>query len=79
MEWISVKDKLPEDDFECLFYVVSQPTITAMHWGFTEPHSYIVSGCYKEDYKEFTNEDMGSWKLDEVTRWKPLPNPPKEK
>ncbi|GAG11897.1 unnamed protein product [marine sediment metagenome] len=67
MDWISVKDKLPEDcknvlcyikDIECKFYGEGYYYESIKHW-------YLR--------KTRTNGNY------EVTHWMPLPEPPKEK
>lgn len=61
-EWISVKDKLPDDGKEVLF----------------SDGSSIMVGWYNadEEFWELTDADMIVYAVD-VTHWMPLPEPPK--
>jgi hypothetical protein len=64
MEWISVKDRLPEKDFKVLCFYSNQ---------------YIDVLEYWYDEKEipvFFNPPLHS--VNDVTHWMPLPEPPKE-
>ncbi len=62
--WISVKDKLPEEDGTlCVVFDPDNETISV--WG----------ARWNKEYGNF--ESMGGWfEADEVTHWMPLPKAP---
>lgn len=60
--WISVKDRLPEDEYECLI-------ITKGRW-------YYI-GWFKGDIQKWVVDGV-VWCYVEVTHWIKLPEPPKE-
>lgn len=76
MEWISVKDRLPENDEDVLVY----------HWD----DRHICVGCFDESRVSFYIESDGTkfytdcgWETDipwaqkgQVTHWMPLPEAP---
>ena len=78
MEWISVKDRLPEDDQHVLVYHAED--------------FHITVGYFESDYVQYYIESDGSkfytddgWETEiswapkgDVTHWMPLPEPPKE-
>ncbi len=78
MEWISVKDRLPDDDEDVLVY--------------HEYDFHISVGCFCRDNIHYYIETDGSkfytdtgWESEipwaqkgGVTHWMPLPQPPKE-
>ena len=70
MEWISVKDKLPDDCFEKLCYLIA-----------SNGEKYIKSShlnpAKKGFYVEYTKD--GYAPIEEVTHWMPLPEPPNVK
>ena len=62
MEWISVKDRLPEDNVDVLVY---------------EPINYVIKIANSTDGKFQTNMwDERTYEL--VTHWMPLPEKPNE-
>lgn len=68
-EWISVKDRLPEDKQNCIIY-----------HNLYEP--YENCGVYKSEFKHWHNDDeLGFDIIDElghgVTHWMPMPEAPK--
>ena len=63
MEWISVKDRLPEDDAMCLVY--------GRNW-----HEIVVA-IYYGDGKWLTCYGLTNITRF-VTHWMPMPMPPKE-
>jgi len=67
MEWISVKDRLPEDDQCVLMFEKGQDCLPTIGW-------YEERGCIAGFYvsSSFTNIRM------HVTHWMPLPQEPKE-
>jgi hypothetical protein len=62
MEWISVKDQLPDEDARVLCFGFTGSMIVGSIWAEVE----------KEGYYAESGEDM----LDEVTHWMELPEPP---
>ena len=63
--WISVKERLPDESCECL--IVSRIGV-------------IYLAPYSDRYKAFNatdGDDGDMWKLDNITHWMPLPEPPK--
>lgn len=61
-EWISTKDRLPEEDGEVLAVLFGR---VYMVW-----HLAIT--------KQFETPSGMVWGIDDVTHWMPLPEPPKE-
>lgn len=61
MEWISVKDRLPEIGGD---YLV------------TDGNACMVA-AFREEYKTFDFWNIGWWNNDHVTHWMNLPNKPK--
>jgi len=63
MEWIEVKDRLPEEDQRVIYWFEH----TGVHYGkFTmTEHGACFYG-------------PGGWLTDDVTHWMPLPDPPKK-
>jgi len=68
MEWISVKEKLPEDHADCIVYGI--PTC-----GSCGEYARVVQARFRKERFEFGEYDCGI----ETTHWMPLPEPPKEK
>ena len=61
--WISVKERLPDDEYECLIAYA--------------PHEYCWIGWYKADEQRWIIH--GAVCEDGfITHWMPLPEPPKE-
>lgn len=71
MNWISVKDRLPELNTDCLIYL-SRATVYIQMVKFEDYHKDLGIGWYSEEY--------GFWKFDypSITHWMPLPERPKE-
>jgi hypothetical protein len=70
--WISVKDRLPEEDIAVLVYgqVLNDP-----------PDVIGVRRRYNGDQEwkyTWESEDGFIYREDDVTHWMPLPEPPKE-
>ena len=68
MEWISVKDRLPEKDCVCVV------------WNENRPFQYYISH-YVHYFKEFEVWMIGASRLNDpicfnTTHWMPLPKPP---
>ena len=70
MEWISVKDRLPTDEIECLVYPRKyHHTACFRPWKDKE-------GCYEAN--TFTVDDENGYEYEVcVTHWMPLPKSPK--
>ena len=71
-QWISVKDRLPEEDIAVLVYgqVLNDP-----------PDVIGVRRRYNGDQEwkyTWESEDGFIYREDDVTHWMPLPEPPKE-
>lgn len=64
MEWISVKDKLPEENQNCIIW-----TGSAFMSAF-----YLGNDKWWLDYYDRTQTVTSDW----FTHWMPLPEPPKE-
>ena len=66
-EWISVDERLPEETCKCLI---------------VDALGVIYLASYSSRYRAFnaTDEDGGdTWRLNSITHWMPLPEPPKMK
>lgn len=66
-QWISVKDRLPEEQKEVLIYLPEYDSVE-MASLFTIPSMNLREWVQNED----------AYMLDEVSYWMPLPEPPKE-
>ena len=64
--WISVKDRLPEDETEVIIFVQHK-----IGW-------YRVFGWHDEYGWHSSAEEFGDGESDFVTHWMPLPEPPEE-
>ena len=70
-QWISCKDKMPEDNTIVLFVYVSENGIKSVHYGYHQTIKGLGSSWAKPS---------GGWQYcdDDVTYWQPLPDPPKD-
>ena len=66
MEWISVKERLPERDG---MYIVHTRNLTA--WKPLKHNVFIAEYCFNDFV-------FRGWEDNNVTHWMPLPEPPKE-
>lgn len=71
MDWISVKDRLPqkEDTYN------EREQVLVWITGFDNKEQGMVAGC---PYYEIANPDYSSSFSEAVTHWMPFPKPPKE-
>lgn len=69
-KWISVKDRLPEMNEECLLFVLHKYTKIAMYKG-----KWPVNGPGKGS-NAWLADDLDHWASEDVTHWQPLPSPP---
>ena len=65
-KWISVEERLPLEDGQCVLCAVKD------YWGVA-----VCEGCYSKVSNRIWPNDEDCV-LDEVTHWMPLPEPPKE-
>lgn len=66
-QWISVEDRLPEESKEVLIYLPKYDSVEAASF-FTFPSLNLKEWAQGED----------ALRLDEVSHWMPMPEPPKE-
>lgn len=69
-QWISVKDRLPEENQEVLISYGQKPF-------------FLIAFLYhpnhpKKDVKMFCGQNNTNYSLNYVTHWQPLPAPPQE-
>ena len=71
VEWISCKDKMPEDNMTVLFCYVSENGVKSVHYGYHQTIRGMGSSWAKTS---------GGWQYcdEDVTHWMPLPEPPKD-
>jgi len=73
-EWISVKDRLPEDKVSVLIFVASENKIHASE--LCDLHKHGLS-C--EDWHlSYDSHEFLGFPKNEVTHWMHLPSPPKD-
>lgn len=79
MEWISVKDRLPDDGQRCLCCQVIAYNGTGYH-GLYYFHISKVSESGQRIENAFWGNDSewGDYFMDNITHWMPLPELPKE-
>lgn len=68
-QWISCKDKMPEDNTSVLFVYVSENGIKSVHYGYHQTLKGLGSSWAKPS---------GGWEYsdEDVTHWQPIPEPP---
>jgi hypothetical protein len=80
-EWISVKDRLPEENGRYLCYVkAKRRTGFIGTYGFVENlHEFDEMFFKGENRSGFITDDdrLGFVEIENVTHWMPLPEPPK--
>ncbi len=72
--WISVKDRLPEEEDDYLTYVMDNGCSyrQVVQRFYKKPR--ILKGIYGDTYSHW---ELAKWDDDIVTHWMPLPEPPK--
>ena len=79
-EWISVKDRLPEEDGKYLVFEQSSGrTNTSILWFAKDARKvdrYDFKGRWKNAWYEYDSE-WGHYTVNSVTHWQYLPQPPK--
>ena len=70
-QWISCKDKMPEDYIFVLFVYVSENGVKSVHYGYHQTLKGLGSSWAKP---------IGGWQYcdDDITHWQPIPEPPKD-
>ena len=82
-EWISVKDRLPEDDDSIHFYGDGRMRCTTVlaytEYGRIIPKNRLIVKPTGNEYLDTQVTDGWEWArgTEEVTHWMPLPQPPK--
>jgi hypothetical protein len=79
-EWISVKDRLPEEDGKYIVFEQSGGRTNTSILRFAKDarkvDRYDFKGRWKNAWYEYDSE-WGHYTVDSVTHWMPLPQPPK--
>ena len=79
-KWISVKDRLPEQDGKYLVFEQSSGRTNTSILRFAKDarkvDRYDFKGRWKNAWYEYDSE-WGHYTVDSVTHWMPLPEPPK--
>ncbi len=70
MDWVSVKDKLPEENENVILFDGSEVFCGNFFFGKENRICWGIQACDGICY--------GNYKKDEITHWMPLPNPPKD-
>ena len=80
-KWISVKDRLPEEDGKYLVFEQSNGRTCTEVLRFAKDarkvDKYDFKDCWKNTWYEYDSE-WGHYTVNSVTHWMPLPQPPKE-
>lgn len=69
-EWISVKDRLPDEDGEVLIYMPNED------W--EELIAIVPFSVEHKKFYSYSDEVAIDQELKRITHWMPLPEPPKE-
>jgi len=70
MEWISIKERLPEENVYEVLVKVDEP-----FFGTSTPR--MIVAYYSEEFSQWRCE-LTSKEVYHVTHWMPLPKPPKD-
>jgi hypothetical protein len=76
MEWISVKDRLPQYEDDYLTYIIDNGCSYRQQVQRFVKKPKTLKGMYGDS---FTHWELTQWDDNIVTHWMPLPKPPKEK
>ena len=79
MKWISVEDRLPEDEKTVICWCKAIQTVVAKDDGFVEFAEYYYfdnghTSGFDWDFGDINDNHLGA-----VTHWMPLPDPPEDK
>ncbi len=85
LQWISVKDRLPNDEQGVLLYTreietygkhkEKKETWHNIYYGYCDNGEWVTSYCWGCEYIRTMNEKYPDEHI-EVTHWRPLPEPP---
>lgn len=76
MEWISVKDRLPDDDVEVLTFYATEVVQAYLHYGKWKGSRNVTNNMNDGYVNDRTICKLGG-DYDFVTHWMPLPELPK--
>lgn len=74
-EWISVKDRLPDDGMECYLVLADLPYLVGKYIDIAWYNAYNMYG--RDDFNPWYHREEGI-NYEGITHWMPLPKPPKE-
>ncbi len=79
MEWISVKDRLPNNNELVIAYGKKETDSEKDVWLVTF-YKEVIEKCgdHKKNISDQYWEKTNGYDVDEVTHWMPLPQPPKD-
>ena len=75
-EWISVKERLPDDNTPVLIcFREGRFEVGGLFWAYPSFEDSYTAFQYWDSF----NNDGQDWEWNDITHWMPLPNTPKEK